>query len=83
MMSHEATSRPSCFLVQKPYLQRLDMGRIADFIGARKLQVQVRGGQLVFDPKTLWEILRLLNDDFLASQLTGEFHEVSGKRERE
>jgi Domain of unknown function (DUF4868) len=68
-------------IVQKPYLQHLDMQRIEDFIVSRKLEIQIEGGRFVYDPKTLWNILRLLNDDFLSSQLTGECYEVNGKRE--
>ena len=68
-------------IVQKPYMNQLDMQRIGDFIAASKLEIQVKSGQFVFDPKTLWGILRLLNDDFLSSQLTGGFYEVTGKRE--
>jgi Kiwa KwaB-like protein len=68
-------------IVQKPYMKQLDMQRIGDFITVRKLEIQVKNGQFVFDPKTLWSILRLLNDDFLSSQLTGGFYEVTGKRD--
>lgn len=36
--------------------------------------------QLVFDGRDKWEILRLLDDDFLASALTGLRYEVNSKR---
>ena len=35
---------------------------------------------LVFDPKNKWALLRLLDDDYLDSRLTGEKYEVTGKR---
>jgi hypothetical protein len=35
---------------------------------------------LLFDPKDKWAVLRLLDDDYLGSALTGEKYEVTGKR---
>jgi hypothetical protein len=35
---------------------------------------------LVFDPKNKWALLRLLDDDYLGSRLTGQKYEVTGKR---
>jgi hypothetical protein len=35
---------------------------------------------LVFDPKDKWALLRLLDDDYLDSVLTGQKYEVTGKR---
>jgi hypothetical protein len=43
--------------------------------------VQSNGKEmLVFDPKDKWALLRLLDDDYLDSVLTGEKYEVTGKR---
>jgi hypothetical protein len=43
--------------------------------------VQKNGKEmLVFDPKDKWALLRLLDDDYLDSVLTGEKYEVTGKR---
>ena len=35
---------------------------------------------LLFDPKNKWAVLRLLDDDYLRSALTGQKYEVTGKR---
>ena len=62
-----------------PSHQRLDMQRITAFIASRSLNIQVTDEHLVYDSKTLWSTLRLLDDDYLISELTGGFYEVSGK----
>ena len=69
-------------IVQKSYLTSLDMQRIADFIADRHLKIPLRDGKFVCDAASVWSILHLLNDDFLASHLTGQFYEVSGKRQQ-
>ncbi len=63
-----------------PSYKQLDMHLIATFIKKKNLKIQIRNGQLVFDAKTLWSMLRLLDDDYLISELTGDFYEVEGKR---
>ena len=35
---------------------------------------------LLFDPSDKWALLRLLDDDYLKSIMTGENYEVTGKR---
>ena len=62
-----------------PSYQRLDMQRITAFIASRGLNVRMTDGHLMYDAKTLWSTLRLLDDDYLISELTGDFYEVSGK----
>jgi hypothetical protein len=69
-------------IVQKPYLASLDMQRISAFIASRGLEIPLDGGRFVCNAASVWSILHLLNDDFLASQLTGKSYEVSGKREQ-
>jgi hypothetical protein len=67
------------FATWPPY-QQLDMQLITTFITKKNLKIQVKNGHLVFDAKTLWSTLRLLDDDYLLSELTGGFYEVNGKR---
>jgi len=45
---------------------------------------EIVGGQeqIVFDPKNKWELLRLLDDDYLDSPSTGNSYEATGKRPR-
>ncbi len=35
---------------------------------------------LLFDPSDKWSLLRLLDDDYLESLMTGQNYEVTGKR---
>ena len=39
-----------------------------------------RKEKLVFDPADKWAILRMLDDDYLQSIMTGEKYEVNSKR---
>ncbi|MDQ3815238.1 MAG: DUF4868 domain-containing protein, partial [Armatimonadota bacterium] len=68
----------------KDYLNRITMADLQKVITKCKLKVQVenRGGKdmLVFDAANKWELLRLLDDDYLESLMTGQSYEVTGKR---
>ena len=47
------------------------------------VQIKKRNGKemLMFDPSDKWALLRLLDDDYLKSLMTGKNYEVTGKRE--
>jgi|HubBroStandDraft_2_1064218.scaffolds.fasta_scaffold00464_13 hypothetical protein len=69
----------------KPYLKKMKMTDIKKvlkhFPNLGLKTVQKNGKEmLVFDPKDKWALLRLLDDDYLDSVLTGEKYEVTGKR---
>jgi hypothetical protein len=69
----------------KPYLKSVKM---SDIKGVLKefpdlgVQITKKNGKemLLFDPKNKWAVLRLLDDDYLGSVLTGQKYEVTGKR---
>ncbi len=72
-------------IANKPYLKTV---KIADIKHVLKefphlgVEIEEKDGKewLVFDPKNKWALLRLLDDDYLGSRLTGEKYEVTGKR---
>jgi hypothetical protein len=69
----------------KPYLKKMKIADIKKllkhFPNLGLKTVQKNGKEmLVFDPKDKWALLRLLDDDYLDSVLTGEKYEVTGKR---
>lgn len=69
----------------KPYLSKITMADIKkvmkEFPKLTVATVQKNGKEmLVFDPSDKWALLRLLDDDYLKSVMTGENYEVSGKR---
>src|SRR6185503_13920015 len=70
----------------KPYLERITMKDIKKVLKAfPKLQVKItrENGKekLLYDPTDRWAILRLLDDDYLNSIMTGQHYEVTGKRQ--
>ena len=72
-------------IANKPYLKNLTMEAVKKVLAEfPHLGVQIieKGGKemLVFNPKDKWAFLRLLDDDYLKSLMTGENYEVSGKR---
>lgn len=71
-------------IADKPYLSQITMADIKKVIKEMDLSVETkkRGGKerLVFDPTDRWGILRLLDDDYLNSMMTGEKYEVNSKR---
>lgn len=68
----------------KDYLKRVTMEDIKKVIAKNSLPVEVvvKNGveMLVFDPSDRWAILRLLDDDYLESLMTGLDYEVTSKR---
>jgi hypothetical protein len=72
-------------IMNKPYMQNVTMDDIKKVIARRNLPIhftQVAGHELlVYDSADPWVLLRLLNDDYLTSLLTGRDYEVEGKRD--
>jgi hypothetical protein len=69
----------------KPYLKKMkmaDIKKVLKHFQTLGLKTAMKNGKemLVFDPKDKWALLRLLDDDYLDSLLTGEKYEVTGKR---
>lgn len=69
----------------KPYLKNLKMAHIKRVLKEFPdlgVEIKKQNGKemLWFNPKDKWAVLRLLDDDYLGSVLTGEKYEVTGKR---
>ena len=68
---------------QKSYLDAITIDDMKKVIGEfnRNIRIDKVDGQekLVYDSSNPWEILRLLDDDFLASDMTKEKYEVNSK----
>ena len=75
-------------IAQKPYLQNLNIENVKQIIAEFELDIDtadVNGTEsLVFDshPQRRWEILKLLDDDFLSSTMTELKYEVNSKQRR-
>lgn len=72
-------------IASKPYLRDLEMKdikKVLKRVPDLGVKIVKHDGQemLEFDPKDKWAILRLLDDDYLDSIMTGSTYEVSGKR---
>jgi len=72
-------------IASKPYLKNVKMSDIKrvlkDFPDLGVEIVKQKGKEmLLFNSKDKWAVLRLLDDDYLGSVLTGEKYEVTGKR---
>jgi hypothetical protein len=72
-------------IASKPYLKKIKMVDIKKVIQEFDLEIKTTGKgnneMLVFDPVDKWAILRLLDDDYLGSVMTGQNYEVTGKRQ--
>jgi hypothetical protein len=68
-------------LSSRKYLAKLSFARLAKFVRAYKLPLEIEGSSLVFDndPAKRWEILRLLDDDHLRSDLTNLKYTANSK----
>lgn len=69
----------------KAYLKKMniaDIKKVLQAFPSLGLKTIKKNGKemLVFDPKDKWALLRLLDDDYLDSVLTGQKYEVTGKR---
>ncbi len=73
-------------IASQPYLDKIEMSDIKKVIKEMGLSLNVKKfkgeEKLTFDSKDKWEILRLLDDDYLKSVMTGEKYEVNSKRSR-
>lgn len=71
-------------IAAQPYLNRIRIADIRKAIDEMGLELKIekhdRKMKIVFDPKDKWAILRLLDDDYLQSVMTGEKYEVNSKR---
>jgi hypothetical protein len=70
----------------KTYLSAIKIENLRKVIELAELKIEIvsteAGEALLFDRKKKWELLKLLNDDYLKSDMTGRLYEVSGKRSR-
>ena len=71
----------------KSYWGKITMNNIKNVIARNNLPVQIveaDGKQMLrYDPTNKWILLKLLDDDYLWSQMTEQSYEVTGKRELE
>jgi len=71
-------------IASKPYLKRVTIGDIRKVIGRYKLPIKLVGKgakqKILFESSDKWAILRLLDDDYLESVMTGANYEVNSKR---
>ena len=71
-------------IASKPYLQKITVADIKKVIQKYGLPIQTVGEganeRIKFDPSDRWGILRLLDDDYLESVMTGSTYEVNSKR---
>jgi len=74
-------------IAKQPYLDRVTMDDIKKVIQMHNLKIPIittRGGKemIVYEQSEPWEILKLLDDDYLRSVMTSQNYEVTGKRVR-
>ncbi len=71
-------------IASKPYLKRVKMKDLKKVIKRYKLPIKTvgkgQGEKLHFDKSDRWAILRLLDDDYLESVMTGNTYEANSKR---
>lgn len=71
-------------IASKPYLQVVTMTDLKKVIHKYKLPIRTIGKgkdeKIQFDASDKWAILRLLDDDYLESVMTGNSYEVNSKR---
>ncbi len=71
-------------IASKPYLKSVTIGDIKRVISKYRLPIHLVGRgakqKIRFDPSDKWAILRLLDDDYLESVMTGANYEVNSKR---
>lgn len=70
---------------QRDYLAELNMDMLAGIIATYNLPIAIAGEgvdrQLVYDKQHKWKFLRLIDDGFLTSNMTGNNYEATGKRQ--
>jgi hypothetical protein len=85
---HLAMISKLAIVVQKPYFASLTISDIEKVIKHHELDIEIvkSGGKrhLVFDPRPgrRWDILKVLDDDYLTSVMTNADYEVNSKRPR-
>ena len=72
-------------IARRPYLDRLTIAMMKPAIKKHKLHIpveEVNGKDMLrFDKDYPWDILKLLDDDYLTSIMTGQNYEVDSKRD--
>ena len=74
-------------IARRPYLSSLTIAEMKPAIRRHKLHIpiiDINNGQqemLHFDTDYPWDILKLLDDDYLTSIMTGQDYEVDGKKD--
>lgn len=71
-------------IASKDYLENVTIDDIKHVVSEFNLDVQIHEDKLVFDShrSRRWQILKLLDDDFLGSRMTGVKYEVNSKSSR-
>lgn len=72
-------------VMDRNYLAGISFEKIKETIQSHHIQVQIgvdANGQecLIYDPLKKWTILKLLHDDYVVSQITGNHYEALAKR---
>lgn len=71
-------------IASKPYFSSLTVKKIRKIIKKYNLPIEIVGekenGKIKYDSSDRWAILRLLDDDYLESLMTGNSYEVNSKR---
>src|SRR6266851_145702 len=67
-------------ICESGYLEQITAEKLGRLVTEYKLsQTVLVGGKLNFDPKYRWQILKMLDDDYLSSRLTDRRYEVNSK----
>lgn len=68
-------------IATKSYLTSVSITDIKTVVAEFKLDIEIESDELVFDghPRRRWEILKLLDDDYLGSTMTGMKYETNSK----
>jgi hypothetical protein len=73
-------------IADRNYFSKMSFAQLEQKIISDNLPIKISGSdgtkKLVYDPQHKWQFLRLLDDGFLASDMTGHKYEVTGKRAR-
>lgn len=65
---------------RKNYLEEITIGDIQETIQEYNLDVNVTDGKLIFEKEKRWDILKLLDEHYLDSNMTGRQYEANSKR---
>lgn len=82
-MQTKALSISNKTYLKKKSASMADFRRVIEMFGLNVQVVKEKGEQkLLYEPGNRWEFLRLLDDDYLLSDMTGRGYEATGKRRR-